>query len=53
MACAFPFKGFWSGNYTENGKKEYIICPSTAGDLLNVKHAGKKALTFRLPPIWL
>lgn len=48
MACAFPFKGFWSGNYTENGKKEYIICPSTSGDLLNVKHAGKKG--FHVSP---
>lgn len=25
MACNHPFNAYWTGNYTENGKKEYIL----------------------------
>lgn len=36
MSCNHPHKAFWSGLYTENGKKDYIIKTGTSGDLLDV-----------------
>lgn len=35
-------KAFDTGTLTENGKPDYIICPSTAGDLLAVGYAEKR-----------
>lgn len=42
MPCCFPYKAFWTGSYTENGKKDYCLELSTSGDLLNVKRAARK-----------
>lgn len=35
-------KAFDTGTLTENGKPDYVICPSTAGDLLAVCYAEKR-----------
>lgn len=42
MACNHPLKGFWTGNYTENGKKEYVVFPSTAGDVVSASLVERK-----------
>lgn len=42
MACCHPLKAFNTGSLTENGKSDYIICPTTAGNLLSVSQALKK-----------
>lgn len=42
MACNHPLKAFYTGYLTENGKKDYIICPSTAGDVLDAELANKR-----------
>lgn len=45
MSCNHPNKAFWSGSYTETGKKDYIICPGTDGDVLNINVARKRGHT--------
>lgn len=42
MACCHPFKAFDTGCLTDNGKPDYLICPSTAGNLLDVSYAERK-----------
>lgn len=42
MSCCHPFKAFDTGCLTDNGKTDYIICPSTAGNLLDVSFAEKR-----------
>lgn len=42
MSCNHPLKAFWTGAYTDSGKKDYLIVPGTFGDLLNVGYAQKK-----------
>lgn len=42
MACSHPFKAFKTGNKTDTGKDELIICPTTAGDVLSVASAERK-----------
>lgn len=48
MGCNHPFKGFWTGNYTEKGKKELVIMTSTSGDLLPLSVADSRG--FRISP---
>lgn len=36
MSCNHPFYAFWTGNYTENGKKEYILNVTPGDYLFNV-----------------
>lgn len=42
MPCNHPLKAFPTGYLTENGKKDYIVCPSTAGDILDAELANKR-----------
>lgn len=42
MSCNHPLKAFKTGYLTENGKDDYIICPSTAGDVLDASIANKR-----------
>lgn len=42
MSCNHPLKGFWTGSYTESGKKDYFICPETAGNVVNAGLASRK-----------
>lgn len=48
MACNHPYLAFWTGCYTENGKKELVICQDSEGPRLNVKVASKRG--FRISP---
>lgn len=41
MACNHPFKAWWTGRYTEKGKKDYEIRFNTPGDLLEVNRCKK------------
>lgn len=41
MACNHPLKAFWTGNYTDKGKKEYIIAKGNC-ELLSFEYAEKK-----------
>lgn len=40
MACNFPLKGFWTGNKTDNGKKELFISKQE-GNLISVSDVEK------------
>lgn len=42
MACNHPYLAFWTGCYTDKGKKEFCICQDSEGDRLNVKVAAKR-----------
>lgn len=42
MSCNHPFKGFFTGYKTDNGKDDYIICMNTASDLLSYESALKR-----------
>lgn len=42
MSCNHPLKGFKTGYLTDNGKDDYIIFPSTAGDIVDAELANKK-----------
>lgn len=44
MACCHPFKAFDTGCLTENGKPVYVICTSTAGNLLEVGYVERKGM---------
>lgn len=41
MPCHHPMKAFWTGSYTDKGKKDYFICPETAGNYVAAKLAEK------------
>lgn len=42
MSCNHPYKAFWTGGYTESGKKDYILTMSTSGNLLSTAVASRK-----------
>lgn len=42
MACCHPLKAFWTGCYTEEGKLDLVVMPSTSGNFLHVKIAEKR-----------
>lgn len=42
MSCNHPLKGFRTGYPTDNGKDDFIICPSTSGDVLDAELANKR-----------
>lgn len=42
MSCNHPLKAFDTGCLTENGKSDYLVCPSTAGDIVGVGYAQKR-----------
>lgn len=46
MSCNHPFKAFWTGCYTDTGKKDYVIMPSTSGDLLSIDYLEKKGIHY-------
>lgn len=46
MPCNHPLKAFYTGCSTDAGKDDFFICPSTAGDLLNVELLEKKHRKF-------
>lgn len=50
MPCNHPLKAFYSGLSTDAGKEDFIICPSTAGDLLSVDWLNKKKRRFATNP---
>lgn len=42
MSCNHPFKGFDLGTFTENGKRNILLYPSTAGDLVSIESASRR-----------
>ena len=48
MACNHPMKAFWTGNYTENNKKEYIIIQDPDTDMLSFSYVRKRGFEINL-----
>lgn len=42
MPCCHPLKAFYTGSLTDNGKPDYLVMPSTAGNRISVSLALKR-----------
>lgn len=49
MPCCHPFQAFDTGNLTENGKKDYIICSHFTTQMLDVQRANKPVNLAKAP----